>query len=305
MKTTIKLTLDLLVAYLGEPEKQSGYEFMWQCPYCRDTGRDNLKFKSLNSTLWCYANENHSPQILKDIIASNRDKNFSIPTVSNNDKHERYKRFFTVQKQVEFRVNMKSWNEALLRSSVYLTSIRKKRGISMLTVKKVKLGIDLNKKRWAIPNFQYSTEHSKIILGFEYRPLNLGKEGLTREKGAPTGLCMINAYTPQMEILVIVEGYFDGYALFQYLNEKGVVKHYHIVTPSNGVQSLLKHISLVDFDKYKKYYLYIDNDSAGNAKANEILEKYPMFERVTTTCGCKDFNEHYLKCIKALPTKQN
>lgn len=55
----------------------------------------------------------------------------------------------------------------------------------------------------------------------------------------------------------------------------------------------------IDFSCYKKFYLYIDNDEAGNSMAGKILEQYPMFERIITKCGCKDFNEHYMKCIKA------
>ncbi len=97
-----------------------------------------------------------------------------------------------------------------------------KRGITEITAKAVKLGIDENKRRWVIPTFQYSTEKSNIILGFEYRPLNLSKDGLTREKGTPTGLVMINSYNPKTEALAIVEGYFDGYALWQYLKKKNV-----------------------------------------------------------------------------------
>lgn len=176
--------------------------------------------------------------------------------------------------------------------------LRQKRGLTAVTVKAVKIGIDEYKKCWVIPTFQYSTERSNIILGFEYRPLNLGKDGLKREKGTPTGLAMINSYKPTTEALVIVEGYFDGYALYQHLYKKRQLKYYHIVTPSNGVQSLLKHISQVDFAKYKKFFLYLDNDEEGNKVAAKIIDRYPMFQRILTHCGCKDFNEHYLKCIK-------
>ena len=127
----------------------------------------------------------------------------------------------------------------------------------------------------------------------------LGKDGLRREKGAPTGLAMINSYKPTTEALAVVEGYFDGYALYQYLQEKRQLEYYHIVTPSNGVQSLLKYISQADFTKYKKFFLYLDNDEEGNKVASKIIEKYPVFKRVKMICGCKDFNEHYLKCIKS------
>jgi len=60
----------------------------------------------------------------------------------------------------------------------------------------------------------------------------------------------------------------------------------------------LKQIDSIDFDKYKKFELFIDNDEPAQKVAIQILEKYPFFNRVELTCGCKDFNEHYMKCIK-------
>lgn len=293
------LTLDILQNYLGEPESQSGDEYIWQCPLCKDTGRDNLKFNAAKGILWCFADESHAPQLLREILKKNKNKICFKHFNNDYENTDRYKRFFTIQKQMEFRTYMKECNEALQKSLMRVRFLRQKRGLTAVTVKAVKIGIDEYKKRWVIPTFQYSTERSNIILGFEYRPLNLGKDGLKREKGTPTGLAMINSYKPTTKALVIVEGYFDGYALYQHLYKKRQLKYYHIVTPSNGVQSLLKHISQVDFAKYKKFFLYLDNDEEGNKVAAKIIERYPMFQRILTPCGCKDFNEHYLKCIKA------
>lgn len=293
-----RLTLDILLNCFGEPESQSGDEYIWQCPLCKDTGRDNLKFNTAKGILWCFADESHAPQLLREILKKNKNKICFKHFNNDYENTDRYKRFFTIQKQMEFRTYMKECNEALQKSLMRVRFLRQKRGLTAVTVKAVKIGIDEYKKRWVIPTFQYSTERSNIILGFEYRPLNLGKDGLKREKGTPTGLAMINSYKPTTEALVIVEGYFDGYALYQHLYKKRQLKYYHIVTPSNGVQSLLKHISQVDFAKYKKFFLYLDNDEEGNKVAAKIIDRYPMFQRILTHCGCKDFNEHYLKCIK-------
>ncbi len=293
------LTLDILQNYLGEPESQSGDEYIWQCPLCKDTGRDNLKFNAAKGILWCFADESHAPQLLREILKKNKNKICFKHFNNDYENTDRYKRFFTIQKQMEFRTYMKECNEALQKSLMRVRFLRQKRGLTAVTVKAVKIGIDEYKKRWVIPTFQYSTERSNIILGFEYRPLNLGKDGLKQEKGTPTGLAMINSYKPTTKALVIVEGYFDGYALYQHLYKKRQLKYYHIVTPSNGVQSLLKHISQVDFAKYKKFFLYLDNDEEGNKVAAKIIDRYPMFQRILTPCGCKDFNEHYLNCIKA------
>ena len=287
-----KLSLELLTTVLGEPEKQSGDEYLWQCPLCKDTGRDNLKFNAVKGILWCFANESHAPQILKEGRINLK------PANADYNSYDRYKHIFSMQKQIEFKIYMQECNEKLLTIDILPSILLKKRGLNLSTARDVKLGVDMNKKRWVIPTFQYSTERANTILGFEYRPFNFSKDGLTREKGTPTGLAMINSYKPTMEILAVVEGYFDGYALYQHLKEQKQIQYYHIVTPSNGIQSLLKHISQVDFSKYKRFCLYVDNDEEGNKVAEKIMAKYPIFERITTTCGCKDFNEHYLKCIK-------
>ena len=291
-----KLSLELLTTVLGEPEKQSGDEYLWQCPLCKDTGRDNLKFNAVKGILWCFANESHAPQILKEILKKGRIN--LKPANADYNSYDRYKHIFSMQKQIEFKIYMQECNEKLLTIDILPSILLKKRGLNLSTAKDVKLGVDMNKKRWVIPTFQYSTERANTILGFEYRPFNFSKDGLTREQGTPTGLAMINSYKPTMEVLAVVEGYFDGYALYQHLKEQKQIQYYHIVTPSNGIQSLLKHISQIDFSKYKRFCLYVDNDEEGNKVAEKIMAKYPIFERITTTCGCKDFNEHYLKCIK-------
>lgn len=296
MKQINNLNLELLTAVLGEPEKQSGDEYLWQCPLCKDTGRDNLKFNAVKGILWCFANESHAPQILKEMLK--KGKINLKPANADYNSNDRYKHIFSIQKQIEFKIYMQECNEKLLTIDILPSILLKKRGLNLSTARDVKLGVDMNKKRWVIPTFQYSTERANAILGFEYRPFNFSKDGLTRSKGTPTGLAMINSYKPTMEVLAVIEGYFDGYALYQHLKEQKQIQYYHIVTPSNGIQSLLKHISQVDFSKYKRFCLYVDNDEDGNKVAEKIMAKYPIFERVTTTCGCKDFNEHYMKCIK-------
>ena len=290
------LKLELLTEVLGEPEKQSGDEYLWQCPLCKDTGRDNLKFNAVKGILWCFANESHAPQILKEILKKGRIN--LKPANADYNSYDRYKHIFSMQKQIEFKIYMQECNEKLLTIDILPSILLKKRGLNLSTARDVKLGVDMNKKRWVIPTFQYSTERANTILGFEYRPFNFSKDGLTREKGTPTGLAMINSYKPTMEVLAVVEGYFDGYALYQHLKEQKQIQYYPIVTPSNGIQALLKHISQIDFSKYKRFCLYVDNDEEGNKVAEKIIAQYQIFERVTTDCGCKDFNEHYLKCIK-------
>lgn len=292
------LTLDLIIEHLGQPIRKKGYEYEWQCPICRDTGKDNLKFNSQKGILYCFANDSHARSILSSIMKAHKD-------LSSADKQKRLNHSIEVNKPEENKITpemqekflqyMLACNTELLSDSKVLEFLRKKRGITKETVINTGMGIDKVRRRWAIPTFRYGTSE---IIGFEYRPPDLSKKGLCRAKGTPTGLAEINCYTPQTEILVIVEGYFDGYALLQYLTETNQAAQYHIVTPSNGVQGLLKQMKVIDFNKYKHFELCIDNDETSRPIAHKIIEQYLMFHNVELRCGCKDFNEHYLKCIK-------
>lgn len=292
------LTLDLIIEYLGQPIRRKGSEYEWQCPICKDTGMDNLKFNSQKGVLYCFADESHAKTILSGIMRNHKD-------LYPKDKKEGLNRIVETEKQQEnnlapelkekFLNYMLECNASLLNDSKVLEFLRKKRGITKETVSNTGMGIDKVKRHWTIPTFRYGTSE---LISFEYRPPDLSKIGLRREKGTPTGLAEINCYTPQTEILVIVEGYFDGYVLMQYLTETNQAAQYHIVTPSNGVQGLLKQIKVINFPKYKQFELFIDNDETSRPIAHKIIEQYPMFHNVELNCGCKDFNEHYLKCIK-------
>ena len=120
------LTLDILQNYLGEPESQSGDEYIWQCPLCKDTGRDNLKFNAAKGILWCFADESHAPQLLRKILKKNKNKICFKHFNNDYENTDRYKRFFTIQKQMEFRTYMKECNEALQKSLMRVRFLRQK-----------------------------------------------------------------------------------------------------------------------------------------------------------------------------------
>lgn len=292
------LTLDLIIEYLGQPIRKKGSEYEWQCPICKDSGKDNLKFNPSKGVLYCFADESHARTILSHMMRSHKDlypknKRVGLNHIAVTEKH--LENNLTPELQEKFLQYMFECNTTLLNDNKVLEFLKKRRGITKETVSNTVMGIDKIKRHWTIPTFRYGTGE---IIGFEYRPPDLGKKGLCREKGTPTGLAEINGYTPQTEILVIVEGYFDGYALLQYLTETNQIAQYHIVTPSNGVQGLLKQMKVINFNKYKHFELFIDNDETSRPIAQKIIEQYPMFHNVELNCGCKDFNEHYLKCIK-------
>ncbi len=290
------ITLEKLTDYLGNDYKKQGNELVWQCPICNDTHRDNLKYNKKKNVLTCFADHRHAGMILSDILKANRDlyQKDKKPTlkliVAAENKNNL---IYTEEMQEKFILYMCACNETLLNHNKSLEFLYKKRGINKNTVEFTGLGIDLKKRVWVIPTLEYLTNK---IIGFEYRPSDLSKKGLHREKGMPINLAEINCYTPSAEVLAILEGYFDCYVFYQFLKDKKQADYYHICTPSNGANSLIKQIKSVDFTKYKKFILFLDNDETGQKIGQQIKNEYPIFEIYKT--NCKDFNDYYLNYIK-------
>lgn len=301
----MQITLDDVIEEVGDYKRHRQDEYEFQCPYCAESGGDrhcdNLKFNSRKNVLHCFANPEHSKQIYRKIVQKKLMLNdfdyeqtlFGISsktTTLSDEDIERFK-FYALDCRNE-----------LLQSDFLLDLLYQCRGITKDTVENVFLGYDNNAECWVIPTVEYNSivDYDNSVVGFEFRPLDFSKQGLRRSKNTPTPIAMINEYTETTECLAIVEGYFDGYVLYQYLKEKNQIEKYHIVTCSNGVQSLLKKVDTINFTKYKQSYLFIDNDEISKPIATKILERYPFIQNVSLNCGCKDFNEHYLKCIKKL-----
>lgn len=117
------LTIELLTNLLGKPENQSGNEYSWQCPHCLDTGRDNLKFNAEKGVLWCFADESHAPQILKEILKKGK---ISLkPANTDYNSVDRYKHIFSMQKQVEFKIYMQECNKKLLEIDIFPVILQK------------------------------------------------------------------------------------------------------------------------------------------------------------------------------------
>ena len=303
-KIKLNYNLGAFIDYLGEPEYSSNCTHKWQCPLCKDSHKDNLIYNEEKGVIWCFADETHAPKVLKEMIRSNKIKAETVEKENEQVRNippDKYKLISEPDKQNSFHEYMSICNRNLYCRPELYKYLFNQRAIRKETLNYIPLGYDVYKRLWVIPTIEYTTNNDtdNIILGFEYRPVDFSnKKGIFREKGSPTGLAMINQFTSKAEILVVVEGYFDGYVLWQYLNDEDQSDYYHIVTPSNGVTSLLKHISKIDFDKYKKFYLFLDNDEPGNNATEKIIEKYPIFEKFTLNSDCKDFNEHYIKYLK-------
>lgn len=296
-----KLTFELLIDYLGQPNKHNYGYSMWQCPICNDKGKNNLVYTHKTNTIWCYADDLHAPAILKDIYNKNKE-NYKTNTFKPVQKPKLQKIELPPEKQQQFTSYLYKCEQELLQDEHFLALLLKNRGISKSTVEYCHIGIDKQKARWVFPTYKYCCDTVPKLIGFEYRPLNLSKNGLYREKGTPTGMAMINTYNNKTCVLVIIEGYLDGYAFADHLGNLNQLQFYHITTPSNGVSGITKLLDEIEycFDKYKKVYAYLDSDEVSLPKMELIQSKYPFIEIVIMQCGCKDFNEHYLKCIKKL-----
>ena len=282
---------------LGQPQKRIGDEYLWQCPLCMDKSKNNLMFNIKKGVLWCFADPTHSPNILKAYFSENptfRTKNQKAPIISPKPSANA-----AIKTPEELFSYMQKCNRELMQSERNLKFLFSNRGISRPTVENCKIGVDNENLRWAFPTFKYSCNGENEPVGFEYRYLNLKSKRMYREKGMTSCMAMINPYATNQKILVMVEGYLDGYALVEHLSNMKQLPFYHVITPSNGVANAFKLLSRIEhnFDKYSKIYAYLDSDDAGITQMEAIKRKYPFIETPIMRCGCKDFNEHYLKCI--------
>ena len=291
MRLNIGQVLYYLMPYFN---KKQCDEFIFQCPFCMDTGRDNLKFNERKGVLHCFANPEHSKMIYKKIMSNPKLRRLSQPT---QYEYQDDRNSLSYEEQIGYMLGFDTCNDYLLENEELLNSLYLKRGINKETVYNMNIGFEPHLNKWVFPNYGYRTNAGMEILGYELRPKDFSKKGLCRSKGTPNNLSAVNRYTKDTEILCVVEGFLDAYSLWQHLNEHGQSSKYHIVTPTNGINSLPKHIDRIEFEKYKKHYLFVDNDEVSRPIADKICAKYP-FENIRLTCGCKDFNEHYLRCIK-------
>ena len=90
----MELTLNDITDYLGEPRTKIGRELIWQCPYCLDAHKDNLHYNPDKNILSCFANEQHSKDILSEIMKkkheSKRMENKEIPAYIKNQEQYLY-----------------------------------------------------------------------------------------------------------------------------------------------------------------------------------------------------------------------
>lgn len=314
MSTNIDFTA--ITNYLGQPLKTANGHSYWQCPYCRDNGKDNLIYTHKNSLFTCFADTEHNRQILREI---KRGEKTTMPVIQQKTvaKPEPVKSSITFDyiSQCALELNSCETSKAFLK---------KQRGFYGDTLR-LGFGIDKQNKRWVLPAIDIQTGElfgaeyrtSYMMMPKDKRPAN--HNGLFKAEGTGSRLCLINHVggagyeinngiitdIPPVNIdktLIITEGFLDAYTLWQILWEEGQGQELctEIATPSNGVGTIKNLLHTIPTGNYKKIIIWLDSDHAGDEARNAIekLAKFDFsFKTVDCKC-CKDINEWYLKHIR-------
>ena len=193
------------------------------------------------------------------------------------------------------------YNNNLLESTEKLKWLYKEKGLTENTVKEMLIGID-DDSNWCIPMYRYVTDAEATIVG--QQKLSPDFKIVDYISHVPVSLTMINEYSEKTVTIVIVNDHLEGYTLFQYLEEQGLVDLFHIVTPMYGVNSLYSVIQTVDFCKYEEFYLML-HGYKGEVMTNKIISDYPMFSCLGWYSDFESFNKRYVESLKYSQNNQN
>ena len=288
------ITLADIREVLGQNGKKSNDNWLFQCPICRDSSCDNLIVKGNGAYIHCFscANNEGGKYVLTE-IERKRAKEREKEVANNNNP-----RFLDKTLQGQYLEYMGITNEYLLNNDELLDLLYKKRGIDRETVNDCWIGYDDTEEHWVIPIL--SLRYDNMIMGFEYRRKNFDKydngSKVRREKGYITDICPVWGNVKKAKTLILCEGFWDGYALHQYLRNKGK-SDYTIYSCSNGVTSFLNVINSIDFSNFGEVKLILDADDAGSKVTDEIVNKLPFIKdkrEFLFKSDCKDVNEWLL-----------
>ena len=309
----MELTLNDIQEYLGQTGKKQGDEIVFGCGICQlsggDVHSDNLKWNTKKNVLYCFKDSEHSKIILSEIMKkkheAKRMENKEIPAyIKNQDKYVYYLELCnsallgTLTKEWIDAVNEQDMFEAG-EYNFYLDLIKtdkpqkaraylkEQRGINTSTISETGLGFDFKARKWVIP---ICTKDN--IVGFEYRLADFKTKKIWREQG--TQSCLAWVYGTGKKALIF-EGFLDAYCALQMAKNKDDVT---IFSTSQGVSSLTKVISQLQFNKYESITLILDNDEPADKVTKEIIEKFPFIKDgrgFLVASNCKDVNQYMLK----------
>ena len=290
------VTLADIREVLGQNGKRSSGNWLFQCPICRDSSADNLIVKGNGAYIHCFSCSNNEggKYVLTEIERKRAEERKKEQNVVVNEQP----RFTDELLQSQYVEYMYITNEYLLEHEDLLSYLYEKRGIDRQTVIDCCIGFDDTENHWVIPIF--SLKYEGMLMGFEYRLKEFGKYGngskVRRERGYITDICPVYG-SSKAKTLIISEGFWDSYALHQYLRNRGDNDH-TIYSCSNGVTSLVNVINRIKFFNFNEVKLILDTDEAGSKVTNEIIERFPFIKdkrEFLFASDCKDVNEWLMK----------
>lgn len=293
------ITLADIRDVLGQNGKKSNSNWLFQCPICQDSSCDNLIVKGNGAYIHCFscANNEGGRYVLSEIERKRAEERKKERDIVINEQP----RFLDKELQGQYVEYMTITNDYLLEHSELLDLLYEKRGIDRQTVIDCGIGYDDTEEHWVIPIF--SLKYDGMIMGFEYRRKNFDKYAngskVRREKGYITDICPVWGGS-KAKTLIISEGFWDGYALHQFLRDKGNNDH-AIYSCSNGVTSLVNVINRIKFFNFNEVKLILDTDEAGSKVTDEIISKFPFIKDKRGFLfkgGYKDSNEWLLAEVK-------
>lgn len=313
----LDLTLEDIREYTGQQGRKIGQEYVFMCPACFDEkGKDNLHFNEKKGILWCFANEQHSKDILSEIMKkkheSKRMENKEIPAYIKNQ--EQYLYYMELCNSALLGTLTKDWIDEVNSKNMFeqneyefyldliktdnaektRTYLKQQRGINTHTIELTGLGFDFKARKWVIPIFNMNCE----IVGFRYRGASFSEKKVWTEKGTPKTLARFYGANTA-KTCYCVEGEWDSLIMVQWLLENNQ-KDFMVVSPSNGASSLLSVIPQLQLNKFDKIKLILDNDNAGDKATEKIIKKYPMIidsRDFLKNSGIKDINDYYLRKV--------
>lgn len=287
------ITLADIREVLGQNGKKSNGNWLFQCPLCQDSSADNLIVKGNGAYIHCFscANNEGGKYVLTEIEKKRAEER-------KNEVKDEQPCFLDKELQKRYVEFMETTNQELINSTELLNLLYEKRGIDRQTVEDCGLGFDSKNDEWVIPIF--SLKYEGFLMGFEYRRKNFDKydnsSKVRRTKGYITDNCPVWGRS-KAKTLIISEGFWDAYALHQFLRSRGNDDH-TIYSCSNGVTSLLNVINQIKFFNFNEVKLILDTDDAGSKVTDEIVGRYPFImdkRGFLFKSECKDVNEWYMK----------
>lgn len=290
----LDITLEQLIGVLGEPTKRAGHQYYFRCPACALTGGDrsgdNLLFNDRKGVLKCFACDDGAKYALHLINKNSPQAKHTIKSVASKPVESWW--------QANTNNLWQYWVEANDEMTKDARRWLNDCGITNETIEEWLIGFDGNPSIVHIgPCVSFpmiSINHNNQLVGFELR--QVGKNKVIRHTyDSPNCLCII-ADNKDATKLVICEGFKDAYSFMQILKKKNNLQQYTILTPSHGVNTIIGNLNALNFSRYTKCFLLLDNDEAGTKVTQEIKAQYKFFKDARSILkDHKDVNELWVK----------